>query len=74
GRDPDGLEWVGGVRGRFTDQSSPADLDEALDQMPHQVSRGFGSICIKPSQFIDSIAELPRFCEQVVRRSAEAVG
>jgi probable F420-dependent oxidoreductase len=72
GRDPGELEWVGGVRGTFTDDRSPADLDEALGQVPHQVSRGFGSICIKPSQFIDTIAELPRFCEQVVR-SAEHV-
>jgi len=71
GRDPETLEWVGGVRGRFTDGRSPADLDEALGQVPLQVKRGFGSICIKPSQFIDTIAELPRFCEQVVRRSAD---
>ena len=73
GRDPDELEWVGGVRGRFPDARSPADLDEALEQVPVQVDRGFGSICIKPSQFIDSPEELPRFCEKVVRRSAELV-
>jgi probable F420-dependent oxidoreductase len=74
GRDPGDLEWVGGVRGRFADDRSPADIDEALEQVPQQVSRGFGSICVKPSQFIDSIDELPRFCEVVVRRSAELVG
>lgn len=73
GRDPDDLEWVGGVRGRFTDDHSPADLDEALEQIPAQVSRGFGTICIKPSQFIDTSAELARFCEHVVRRSKELV-
>ncbi|HSM43584.1 MAG TPA: TIGR03619 family F420-dependent LLM class oxidoreductase [Acidimicrobiia bacterium] len=71
GRDPGELEWVGGVRGRFTDDRSPAGLDEALEQIPLQVSRGFGSICIKPSQFIDTSAELPRFCEHVVGRSTE---
>jgi hypothetical protein len=73
GRDPVELEWVGGVRGRFTDDRSPADLDEALEQIPIQVGRGFGSICIKPSQFIDTQSELPRFCEHVVRRSSEMV-
>jgi probable F420-dependent oxidoreductase len=73
GRDPNDLEWVGGVRGRFPDEHSPADLDEALEQIPQQVSRGFGSICIKPSQFIDSVGELPRFCSYVMKRSAEVV-
>jgi probable F420-dependent oxidoreductase len=74
GREPDDLEWVGGIRGRFPDDRSPADIDEALEQIPQQMRRGFGSICVKPSQFIDSVDELPRFCELVVRRSAELVG
>lgn len=73
GRDPDTLEWVGGIRARFPDDHSPADLEEALEQVPVQVGRGFGSICVKPSQFIDDIGELPGFCELVVRRSAELV-
>ncbi|GGI03663.1 TIGR03619 family F420-dependent LLM class oxidoreductase [Egicoccus halophilus] len=68
GRDPAALEWIGGVRGRFPDDHSPADLDEALEQVPVQVSRGFGSICIKPSQFIDNADALPGFCQYVVRR------
>ncbi len=71
GRDPEELEWVGGVRGRFSDDHSPANLDEALEQVPVQVARGFGSICVKPSQFIDRIEELPRFCEQLVQRFGE---
>lgn len=73
GRDPADLEWVGGVRGIFFDDRSPADLDEALEQIPLQVSRGFGSICVKPSQFIDTQDDFPRFCEHVVRRSTEMV-
>jgi probable F420-dependent oxidoreductase len=73
GRDLGELEWVGGVRGRFSDDRSPADLDEALEQIPLQMSRGFETICIKPSQFIETSAELSRFCEHVVRRSAEMV-
>jgi probable F420-dependent oxidoreductase len=71
GRDPASLEWIGGVRGRFPDDRSPADLDEALEQVPVQVARGFGSICIKPSQFIDDAAELPAFCRRVIERVAE---
>jgi alkanesulfonate monooxygenase SsuD/methylene tetrahydromethanopterin reductase-like flavin-dependent oxidoreductase (luciferase family) len=74
GREPDDLEWVGGVRARFPDDRSPADIEEALEQIPQQMSRGFGSICVKPSQFIDSFDELPRFCEHVVQRSGELVG
>lgn len=73
GRDPGDLEWVGGVRGRFPDERSVADLDEALEEVPEQVERGFGSICIKPSQFIDHLEDLPRFCEQVVSRTTELV-
>lgn len=71
GRDPASLEWIGGVRGRFPDDRSPADLDEALEQVPVQVARGFGTICIKPSQFIDRADELPSFCERVVDRVGE---
>jgi probable F420-dependent oxidoreductase len=73
GRSPDDLEWVGGVRGRFRDDHSPADLDEALEQVPIQVARGFGSICIKPSQFIDRMDQLSAFCERVAERTAESV-
>lgn len=73
GRDPVDLEWVGGVRGMLSDDRSTADLDEALEQIPFQMDRGFESICIKPSQFIDELGELPRFCEHVVRRSTEMV-
>lgn len=74
GRDPQDLEWVGGIRGRFRDDRAPADLDEALEQIPKQVSRGFGSICVKPSQFIDSVDELPQFCEHVVSRANQLAG
>lgn len=73
GRNPEELEWVGGIRGRFPDDRSPADLDEALEQIPRQAGRGFRSICVKPSQFIDSLDELPAFCRRVVARSTELV-
>src|SRR5262245_7165901 len=47
GRDPWELEMVGGTRGRFPDDESLADLDEALASIPAQLERGFNTICIK---------------------------
>ena len=40
GRDPGELEMVGGIRGRFPDATSVADLAEAAEQMPGQVQQG----------------------------------
>ncbi|MFA9445781.1 TIGR03619 family F420-dependent LLM class oxidoreductase [Egicoccus sp. AB-alg6-2] len=72
GRDPASLEWIGGIRGRFPDERSPADLAEALEQVPAQLARGFGTICVKPSQFIDDLATLPAFCRRVVEHVERA--
>ena len=70
GRDPGGLELVGGTRGRFPDGHSVADLDEALATIPEQVERGFTSICIKPSQFIDDPSRHDAWCREVVAEVA----
>ena len=70
GRDLDELELVGGTRGRFPGPDSVADLDEALAAIPGQLARGFTSICIKPSQFIDDPRELGAWCRKVVARVA----
>jgi len=70
GRDPAELELVGGTRGRFPDADSVADLDEALAVVPGQLGRGFTTICIKPSQFVDDVDDLPAF----LRRTVEIVG
>ena len=70
GRNVEELELVGGTRGRFPDATSTADLGEALDSIPGQLERGFTSICIKPSQFIDDPAEIGPFCREVVDRVA----
>jgi hypothetical protein len=59
---------VGGTRGRFPDAASPADLDEALASVPAQLERGFTTICVKPSQFVDDPAEVGAFCREVVER------
>jgi len=68
GRDPGELEMVGGTRGRFPSAASVADLGEALASIPEQMARGFGTICIKPSQFVDDPAVVPAFCREVVER------
>ena len=70
GRDPGGLELVGGTRGRFPDGDSVADLDEALATIPEQVERGFTSICTKPSQFIDDPSRHDAWCREVVAKVA----
>jgi probable F420-dependent oxidoreductase len=68
GRDPAAFELVGGTRGRFVDADSVADLDEALATIPVQVERGFTSICIKPSQFLDDPARHAAWCREVVAK------
>lgn len=68
GRDLAELELVGGVRARFGDATSPADLAEALESIPSQMERGFSSFCIKPSQFTDDARDLGRFCREAVAR------
>ncbi|MGH2540680.1 MAG: TIGR03619 family F420-dependent LLM class oxidoreductase [Actinomycetota bacterium] len=66
GRDAGDLEMVGGTRGSFPDPLHPATLDGALDQIPEQVARGFGTICVKPSQFIDDPREVPSLLRRIV--------
>ena len=68
GRDPAELEMVGGTRGTFADADGVADLGEALASIPAQLERGFTTICIKPSQFIDDPEEIGPFCRDVVER------
>jgi probable F420-dependent oxidoreductase len=68
GRAPSDLEYIGGTRGHFPTPDSLADLDQALADVPAQLARGFTTICIKPSQFIDDQAKLPDFCAKVVAK------
>jgi hypothetical protein len=71
GRDIRELELVGGTRGLFPDSSSVAELGPALDSIPAQVERGFTTICIKPSQFLDEPARFGSWCREVVARVAD---
>ena len=72
GRDIADLERVGGTRAVFPDDESTADLGQAMEPIREQIEAGFTTFCVKPSQFIDDVDELPGFCRDVVRR-AEAM-
>ena len=68
GRSFDELEMIGGIRGRFPDGTGAADLDEALEALPAQLEAGFGTICFKPSMYIDDASELPAFLATLTRK------
>jgi probable F420-dependent oxidoreductase len=70
GRDIANVELVGGTRAVFPDAASPAPLEPAIASIPEQQAQGFGSFCIKPSQFLDDAREFGPWCRQVVRRVA----
>jgi alkanesulfonate monooxygenase SsuD/methylene tetrahydromethanopterin reductase-like flavin-dependent oxidoreductase (luciferase family) len=72
GRDFAALEKIGGTRAVFPDARSVADIGRAMEPMREQLDAGFTTFCVKPSQFIDDVSDLPSFCRDVVRR-AEAM-
>jgi probable F420-dependent oxidoreductase len=72
GRDAADLEMIGGIRGRFDDGTSTADLAEAMASVPAQLAAGYTSICFKPSMYTDDPAEVPALCRRVVALMAEA--
>ena len=53
---------IGGIRGRFPDGVGPADIDEALESLPAQLAAGFGTICFKPSMYVDDARDIGAFC------------
>jgi probable F420-dependent oxidoreductase len=69
GRDPAGIEMVGGTRATFPDDDSCADLGAAMAPIAEQIEQGFTTFCVKPSQFIDDADELPGFLREVMRRA-----
>jgi probable F420-dependent oxidoreductase len=73
GRSPAEIEYVGGIRGTFPSPGLPADLDQALAGMPAQLARGFSTICVKPSQFIDETARIGDFCRTLVAKAQNVV-
>ena len=69
GRKMDELEFVGGTRATFADETSCADLGAAMAVIPEQMEQGFTTFCLKPSQFIDDGAQIGAFCRDVMRRA-----
>ena len=65
---PGRIEYVGGTRGVFSGPDQVADLDRALATIPGQLARGFGTICVKPSQFTDDASGVGAFCHDLVTR------
>jgi probable F420-dependent oxidoreductase len=70
GREISELEFIGGTRAVFPDDTSTADLGQAMEPIREQIEAGFTTFCLKPSQFIDDVSELEDFCHDVVRRAA----
>ncbi|WP_308050874.1 TIGR03619 family F420-dependent LLM class oxidoreductase [Streptomyces purpurogeneiscleroticus] len=68
GRSMDELEMIGGTRAVFPGPDAVADLGRALESVPEQMAQGFGTFCIKPSQFTDDPQDVGRFCREVMRR------
>ena len=70
GRDPDGIEMVGGTRAVFAGADDTADIDEAMADFGEQVAAGFTTFCVKPSQHTDDPSEVRALCEHIVSRAA----
>ncbi len=62
GREPGRAGVRGRDRGEFPGPDAVADLDQALAAVPAQLARGFSTICVKPSQFLDETAGIGAFC------------
>ena len=73
GRDSADLEMIGGIRGRFGDAASTADVEEAFASVPAQLAAGYTSICFKPSMYTDDPAEVGELCRRLVAMAADAV-
>ena len=71
GRSIDELEFIGGTRAVFPDDTSCADLGQAMAAIPEQMTQGFTTFCLKPSQFIDDGEQIGPFCREVIRRAQD---
>ena len=70
GRDPRGIEMVGGTRAAFSGADDTADIDEAMADFGDQIAAGFTTFCVKPSQHTDDPAAVLALCEHIVARAA----
>ena len=76
GRNVSDLEIAGTIpTPRFTDASGVLDLDATIANAPEMVARGYSTLFIKPSQFIDDGNQLGDFCRTALRKlNAELAG
>jgi probable F420-dependent oxidoreductase len=74
GRTLDELELVGGIRGTFHGPDDVADLDRALESVPHQLARGFTTVCFKPAMFVRRTGELPGLYAELTEKVARLSG
>ncbi len=72
GRDPGSIEMIGGIRPNFPTDDQPGDLDEAMQAIPDKLAEGYTSICFKPSQYTDDVADVPDLCRRIVAAVAAA--
>ncbi|MSO47725.1 MAG: TIGR03619 family F420-dependent LLM class oxidoreductase [Thermoleophilia bacterium] len=72
GRDPKSIEMIGGIRPSFPSDHQPGDLDEAMQAIPGKLADGYTSICFKPSQYTDDVADVPNLCRRMVAAVAAA--
>jgi len=70
GRDISELEQIGGTRARFTGPDDVADIDEAMADFPDQIDAGYTTFCMKPTQHINTMDELPALCRHMVEHVA----
>jgi alkanesulfonate monooxygenase SsuD/methylene tetrahydromethanopterin reductase-like flavin-dependent oxidoreductase (luciferase family) len=69
GRDLSELELVAVLpTPKFTDKTGLLDLDATIATAPELVSRGFTTLILKPSMFIDDGAEFEDFCRAALRK------
>jgi probable F420-dependent oxidoreductase len=72
GRDMADLEVVGGIRGDLPPGDGVADLERAAASIPAQLQAGYTTICFKPSQYTDDVAEVGDLCRRLVALSSGA--
>ena len=74
GRDMSELELVAQIpTPMFTDATGLLDLDETLANVPDLVAKGFTTLLLKPSMFIDDGAEFEDFCRTAIRKIGKVV-
>ena len=66
GRSLSELELVGGTRATFDGPDSVADVDASMGDFEQQMSRGYTTFCMKPSQYTDRLDEVPDICRRMV--------